>query len=75
MQENFSNPTTPEEYLTPREAAIIAKSSPSTFAKYRCFGGGPKFIRVSSRKTLYRRSDLDQWLASRAQTSTSSEVI
>ncbi|MET3646136.1 helix-turn-helix transcriptional regulator [Phyllobacterium ifriqiyense] len=63
------------DLLDAREAAVYLRNSPSTLAKYRCFGGGPTFIRISSRKTLYRRSDLDAWITARAQTSTSSEVI
>lgn len=47
------------------EAAIYLRTAPSTLSKYRLYGGGPAFIRQSSRKTLYRRTDLDAWLASR----------
>ncbi|MDF1600370.1 helix-turn-helix domain-containing protein [Mesorhizobium sp. YIM 152430] len=50
------------ELMTPREAAIYLRSSTSTLAKYRMSGRGPKFIRHSNRKTLYRRADLDAWL-------------
>lgn len=46
------------------EAAIYLRTSPSTLAKHRTFRTGPKFIRQSSRKTLYRKADLDAWLAS-----------
>lgn len=46
------------------EAAVYLRTSTSTLAKYRMFGGGPTFIRQSSRKTLYRKTDLDAWLAS-----------
>ncbi|WP_075657392.1 helix-turn-helix domain-containing protein [Pseudochrobactrum sp. B5] len=46
------------------EAAIYLRTSTSTLAKYRMYGDGPTFIRQSSRKTLYRKTDLDAWLAS-----------
>jgi hypothetical protein len=35
------------------------------------YGGGPKFLRPSKRKILYRKSDLDVWAAERTFTSTS----
>ena len=59
------------EVMDAKEAAEYLRTSPSTLAKYRHFGGGPTFIRQSARKTLYRRADLDAWLAARARTSTS----
>jgi len=63
------------EVMDAREAAAYLRTSPSTLAKYRCFGGGPVFIRQSARKTLYRRADLDAWLDARARTSTSSREV
>lgn len=53
------------------EAATYLRTSPSTLAKYRVHGGGPVFIRQSTRKTLYRRADLDAWMQARAHGSTS----
>ena len=53
-----------------QEAAAYLRTSTSTLAKYRMTGKGPAFIRPSPRKTLYRRADLDAWLASRARSST-----
>lgn len=58
------------DLLDSTEAAAYLRSSPSTLAKYRCFGGGPKYIAQSARKMLYRRIDLDEWLAERARTGT-----
>jgi hypothetical protein len=59
------------DIMDAKEAAVYLRTSPSTLAKFRCFGGGPTFIRQSARKTLYRRVDLDAWLAARAHGSTS----
>ena len=53
------------EYLDPVQAAEYANSTASTLAKKRVYGGGPPFIRVSPRKILYRRADVDAWLAER----------
>lgn len=52
------------------EAAAYLRTSTSTLAKYRMGKNGPVFIRQSMRKVLYRRADLDAWLASRVRTST-----
>jgi hypothetical protein len=58
------------EIMDAAEAATYLRSSTSTLAKLRCYGGGPQFIRQSARKVLYRRTDLDTWLAERSRTST-----
>ena len=38
----------------------------------RCRGYGPKFIRLSTRRVRYRRSDVLAWLAERTHSSTAS---
>lgn len=58
-----------------REAAVYLRTSTSTLAKYRTRGNGPAFIRQSSRKTLYRKADLDAWLVARRYSSTSQETV
>lgn len=58
------------DLLDSAEAASYLRSSSSTLAKYRCYGGGPEFIAQSARKVLYRRVDLDTWIEGRARTST-----
>lgn len=63
-------PTSNLEILSSAEAADYLRSAKSTLAKLRCYGGGPKFVRQSARKILYRRIDLDEWLTSRTQSST-----
>lgn len=50
------------DILDAAEASAYLRTSTSTLAKYRCYGGGPDFIRQSIRKVLYRRTDLDSWL-------------
>ncbi|MCO6387932.1 AlpA family transcriptional regulator [Aliihoeflea sp. 40Bstr573] len=57
--------------LTTEEAAAYCRQSRSTFEKLRHFGGGPCFIRLSARAIIYRRTDLDAWLAAKARNSTS----
>jgi excisionase family DNA binding protein len=59
-----------EAYLTPHEAAEYLRSSPSTLAKLRVYGGGPHFSRMG-RAIRYRRSDLDAYMTARRVRSTS----
>ena len=51
-----------EVYLTAQEAAQYLRSSTSTLAKFRVYGGGPTFCRLD-RAIRYRRSDLDEFMA------------
>lgn len=62
------------DVLDTEEAAVYLRSTASTLSKLRHFGGGPTFIRQSARRVLYRRTDLDIWLAERAVRSTSEEA-
>lgn len=60
----------PQEYLTPKEAAAYLRSSPSTLAKLRLVGGGPRYCSIG-RAIRYRKVDLDQWMVQRCKSSTS----
>ena len=44
--------------------------SPRTLETWRVRGGGPHFLKVG-RRVVYRRRDLDAWLADRERASTS----
>ena len=55
------------EVLDSAEAAAYLRTSTSTLAKMRCYSDdGPRFIRQSARKVLYRKTDLDAWLNRKA---------
>lgn len=56
------------------EAAIYLRMSKAGLSNYRMKGGGPLYIKHTQRKVLYRRSDLDAWLALRVFDSTSAEA-
>jgi excisionase family DNA binding protein len=56
-------------YLTPHQAADYLNSSVSTLAKRRLYGGGPRFTRIG-RAVRYRKSDLDEFMASNLRRST-----
>jgi excisionase family DNA binding protein len=64
----------PEVYLTPPEAANYLRSSVSTLAKLRVYGGGPAFTRIG-RAIRYRRADLDTYMADQLVRSTSEKRV
>ena len=51
-----------DELLTPATVAKIIHRAPNWLAKARITGAGPRFLKIG-RRVLYRRSDLDAWLA------------
>ena len=57
-------------FMSVKEAAFYLKVSKSFLDKLRVNGGGPEFVRLSARKILYRRSDLDSWARQRRFEST-----
>jgi hypothetical protein len=58
------------ENMRPKKAAEYLGLSQAFLDQARCYGTGPKFVRVSRTCVLYRKADLDQFLASRIFTST-----
>lgn len=69
-----SLPTTSElelkRVLPPRDAGKYIGISPLTLANWRVSGKGPRFIRLSPRKIVYRVADLELWLGERVFGST-----
>jgi len=65
------NTTTPSvsEFVQPPEAAAILGVSRETLAVWRCLGRHNLPFTKSGGKVLYRRADLDAWLAMRTGTS------
>ena len=57
-------------YSTTADAAQLLQMSPRTLERLRLVGGGPKYCKAG-RRVLYRRADLEAWLASRSFASTS----
>ena len=52
------------------EAARFLGYSVRTLQNWRVRGGGPAFVKVSSRSVRYRRRDLNQWADARILTHT-----
>lgn len=59
------------ELLTAKQAATVLNLSPVTLAKWRCAGGGPRFIRYTARCIRYLQADLDTWVSARSAAHTS----
>ena len=55
----------PDPLYGTTKAAEYTTFHPVTLRRLRAEGKGPEFIKVSSRKVLYRKSALDRWLRSK----------
>lgn len=66
-----SLPQDPEALLTETQASLLSGLSIRWYQKKRQVGGGPKFVRISSRCVRYRRKDLLAYFEERLATSTS----
>ena len=61
------------DILTTPEAAQYVRLGKPTLERFRLRGDGPQFCKLGG-AVRYRRSDLDDWLASRLVRSTSERV-
>lgn len=61
----------PEALFTETQASILSGLSIRWYQKMRQQGGGPKFVKISSRCVRYRRKDLIAYFEERLATSTS----
>jgi hypothetical protein len=52
-------------------AAMVLGYSERALQNWRIRGGGPKFVKVSSRSVRYRPGDLFDWIEERLRSSTS----
>ena len=59
--------------LDERDAARALGLTPRTLQAWRNRGGGPAYVRISSRCIRYRLIDLEAWAAERVRTSTSEQ--
>ncbi|MGE9266442.1 helix-turn-helix domain-containing protein [Escherichia coli] len=58
--------------LVPNEAAARLRASASTLARWRTYGGGPRYIKRKGR-IFYRDSDLDAFEKENERTQTRGE--
>ncbi len=66
---------TPDTLVNEREAASILCYSVRALQNWRHRGGGPHFVKVSSRSVRYRRCDLTKWVDARIVSNTSQATI
>lgn len=68
-------PLTPDTLLTSAELAIVLKIASRTPEAWRIRGHGPRYSRIGGKlgRVVYRWSDVQEYLNSRAFTSTSQE--
>jgi predicted DNA-binding transcriptional regulator AlpA len=52
----------PDEFLTVEELAGMVRTTPNAVHQWRHRGFGPRGTRIGKR-ILYRRSDVEQWIA------------
>lgn len=64
-------PSDPDALVRESEAAAFLGFTPRALQLWRQTGGGPRFVRVSSRAIRYRRRDLVAWAEARLTHSTS----
>lgn len=60
----------PNDLIAPETAARNLGVTENCLAKWRCLGGGPKFVKLG-RRIRYRRTDLDIFIGERVRASTS----
>lgn len=58
------------DLISPEIAARNLGVTENCLAKWRCCGGGPKFVKIG-RRIRYRRVDLDAFIGARVRASTS----
>ncbi len=61
----------PDSLLSEARASEMLGVTPRALQAWRQRGGGPAFVRISSRCVRYRRRDLVVWLEARVRSSTS----
>ncbi len=72
ISENLSrDPDYLDRLCNENEAAIFIGYTIRALQGWRVKGGGPKFVRVSSRSIRYRRRDLIEWAEERLKRTTS----
>jgi len=63
----------PDSLLTERQTARYLNFTQRCLQAWRQRGGGPKYVRISSRAIRYRKIDLDDWIEERLKASTSED--
>ncbi len=62
------------EVFSIAETADYINGTPAQLAMMRTRGTGPRYSKLSARLIVYRREDVDEWIASKLRTSTREDV-
>ncbi len=74
MQMKVEKSVSQEQLLNETQAADILCYSVRALQNWRHRGGGPRFVKVSTRSVRYRYSDLVAWIESRTVSNTSQAI-
>lgn len=64
-----------DEYITDPQLCALLHVEDRTSLRWRTDGNGPPFIRVGKRRILYRRTDVEAWLAARTYKHRAAEAV
>lgn len=63
------------EFLTDAQLCALLHVDDRTTLRWRIDGEGPPFVRVGQRRVLYRRNDVDGWIAARTYKHRAAEAV
>ena len=63
------------DFLSDSQLCAMLRVTPRTTARWRVEGNGLPFVRAGARRVLYRRSDVDLWLASQTFPHRAAEAV
>lgn len=66
---------TTDEFLDQKQTAALLHVTTRTLQIWGHSDDGPPYVRVGDRRILYRRSDLDAWLAARTFKHRAAEAV
>ncbi|MCH9276409.1 hypothetical protein JS533_009040 [Bifidobacterium amazonense] len=73
LMDRFAASPNPDDVrMTVEETSVYVPMSVGQLGQLRYIGRGPKFIKPSPKTVLYRKGDVDDWLASCVQNTTAS---
>jgi predicted DNA-binding transcriptional regulator AlpA len=64
-----------DDFLSDAQLCAMLRVTSRTTARWRVEGNGPAFVRAGGRRVLYRRSDLNTWLARRTFAHRAAEAV
>ena len=63
------------EFLTDDQLCKLLHVNKRTTLRWRRDGGGPAFVRAGERRIIYRRDDVEAWLAARTFPHRAAEAV